>query len=79
MKLSVSEAKLAGLCYYSTGFDFKICLRARKVSGPFEKQAPEPKCFPQSVSEIVTGDASVSYGAFFFPVPSNSPSRLCES
>ena len=22
---------------------------------------------------IVTGDASVSYGAFFFPVPSNSP------
>jgi len=29
------------LCYYSTGFDFKIYLHARKVSGPFEKQAPE--------------------------------------
>ena len=29
------------LCYYSTGFDFKICLQARKVAGPFEKRAPE--------------------------------------
>ena len=28
------------LCYYSTGFHFKICLRAREVSGPLEKQAP---------------------------------------
>ena len=27
------------LCYFSTCFDFKICLRARKVSGPFEKRA----------------------------------------
>ena len=47
MKLSVNEAKLTGLCarncaslcYYSTGFDFKICLRARKATGPFEKWA----------------------------------------
>ena len=23
-----------------TGFDFKICLLTRKVTGPFEKQAP---------------------------------------
>ena len=28
------------LCYYSTGLDVKICLRARKVSGPFEKTDP---------------------------------------
>ena len=28
------------MCYYSTDSDFKICLRAQKVSGPFEKQAP---------------------------------------
>ena len=27
MKLSVKEAKLAGLCYNSTGLGFKICLR----------------------------------------------------
>ena len=29
-----------GLCYFSTGFHFKICLRTRKVTGPFEKQHP---------------------------------------
>ena len=40
-KLSVNEAKLTELCYYSTGFDFKIGLRARKVSGPSEKGALE--------------------------------------
>ena len=28
------------LCYYATGFDLKIFLRARKVSWPFEKWAP---------------------------------------
>ena len=28
------------LCYYWTIFDFKICPRARKVSGRFEKQGP---------------------------------------
>lgn len=31
-------------CYYTTGFDFKFCLRGRKVietMGSFEKQAPE--------------------------------------
>ena len=27
------------LCYYSTGFDLKICLRARKATGTFEKRA----------------------------------------
>ena len=27
-------------CYYSTSFDFKICTRARKLSGPFEKPGP---------------------------------------
>ena len=27
------------LCYYSTGFDLKICLRARKVIETFEKRA----------------------------------------
>ena len=27
------------LCYSSTGFDFKIFLRDRKVNGPFEKLA----------------------------------------
>ena len=31
------------------------------------------------VSGIVTGDAPVSYWLIFFPVPSNSPSSLCES
>ena len=29
------------LCYYSTGFDFKVCLRARKVTGTFEERAPD--------------------------------------
>ena len=28
------------VCYYSTGLDFKICLRARKVTRAFEKRAP---------------------------------------
>ena len=28
------------LCFYSTAFAFKICFRARNVSGPFEKRAP---------------------------------------
>ena len=48
MKLSVKEPKLTGFhCElrtmpFSTSFDFKICLRARKVSGPFEKRAPGP-------------------------------------
>ena len=31
-------------CYYTTGFDFKCCLRGQKVigtMGSFEKQAPE--------------------------------------
>ena len=28
------------LCYYSTGFDIKICLWAPKVIGIFEKRAP---------------------------------------
>ena len=33
------------LCYYSTGVDFQICLRARKVTRePSEKRAPGPKC-----------------------------------
>ena len=30
------------LCYYSTGLDVKICLRARKVSGPFDKRTADP-------------------------------------
>ena len=29
------------LCYYSTGFDFKVCLRARKVTGTLEERAPD--------------------------------------
>ena len=29
------------LCYYSTGCDIKICLRARKVSGSFEKRVSD--------------------------------------
>ena len=29
------------LCYYSTGLDFKICLGARKVSGPSENGPQE--------------------------------------
>ena len=29
------------LCYYSTGFDVKICLCTRKVTESFEKGAPE--------------------------------------
>ena len=28
------------VCYCSTGLDFKICLRARKVTRPFEKRSP---------------------------------------
>ena len=42
MKLSVNKEKLTGLslCYYSTGFDFKICFWVWKVSRTFEKQAP---------------------------------------
>ena len=44
MKLSLKEAKVTRLwasncATYSTGLDFKICLRAREVSGPFEKRA----------------------------------------
>lgn len=44
MKLSVNEVKLTvylskELCYYSTSFDFKICLRIRKVIGPLNKRA----------------------------------------
>ena len=41
MKLSVNDAKLTclELAYYSIGFDFKICLWARKITGPFEKRA----------------------------------------
>ena len=46
MKLSVNEAKLMvvskKLWYYSMGFEFKICIRARKVTGPFEKWGPGP-------------------------------------
>ena len=46
MKLSLNEAKLTGLwasnCVtYSTGLDLNICLRARKVSGPFKQRALE--------------------------------------
>ena len=26
--------------YYSTGFDFKICLLAQKVTGPFRRRGP---------------------------------------
>ena len=32
-KLSVNEAKLTELCYYSTGFGFKIGLRPEKFPG----------------------------------------------
>ena len=46
MKLSFNKAKLirSGLwasncATYSTGLDFKVCLRARTVSAPFEKRA----------------------------------------
>ena len=41
MKLSVNDAKLTGLelAYYLIGFDFKICLWARKITGAFEKRA----------------------------------------
>ena len=28
------------LCYYLTGFKFKICFQTQKVPGPFEKRAP---------------------------------------
>ena len=45
MKRSVNKTKSSRvsqeLRYYSTGFDFKICLRTRKVTGPFEKRAPD--------------------------------------
>ena len=48
MKLSVNKAKLirpglwvSNCATYPTGLDFKICLRVRTVSGPFEKRAPE--------------------------------------
>ena len=44
MKRSVNKTKSSRvseeLRYYSTGFDFKICLRTRKVTGSFEKRAP---------------------------------------
>ena len=47
MKLSVNKAKLirpglwvSNCAAYSTGLDFKICLRARTVSGSFEKRTP---------------------------------------
>ena len=45
MKLSDNGAKIEWfvswqLYYYSTGFDFKIYLLTRKVTGPFENQAP---------------------------------------
>ena len=49
------------LCYYSTGFDFKVCLRARKVTGTFEERAPdaatgmfvtEISCWPRSDSRF---------------------------
>ena len=48
MKLSLNEAKTDWflsweLWYYSTGFNFKIRLRARKDIGPFEKCAPSEK------------------------------------
>ena len=33
---------------------------------------------PAIVCGIVTGDVSVSYWPFSFPVPSNSPRSLCE-
>ena len=33
--------KCVELCYYSTGIDFKICLRTRKVTGPIKKRTPE--------------------------------------
>ena len=40
-----------GACNNSTSFDFKICLRARKVSGPIEKRNPAwRRCF-----ELITG------------------------
>ena len=29
------------LCYYSTDFDFEVCLRARKVTRTFEERAPD--------------------------------------
>ena len=48
MTLSYNEAKIdwfvsKELHYYSTGFDFKICLRAEIVNGHFEKRSQAPK------------------------------------
>jgi len=47
MKLSANEGRLTGL--WATNYasiqqvrKLKICLRARKVPGPFEKRAPGP-------------------------------------
>ena len=40
MKLLLNDAKSTGLWARNCAFDFKICPRARKVSGRFEKQGP---------------------------------------
>ena len=39
MKLSVNEEKFYSK-YFSTGYDFEICLRTRKVTGAFREKGP---------------------------------------
>ena len=61
MKLQVDEAKLNGFwvsncATYPTGLDFKICLRAPKVSGPFEKRAPNPSHVSRSHVKVLDFD-----------------------
>ena len=49
-------------CCYSTGFDFKICLRTRKVTGPFKKEAPDtsPDIWKNLVTFRCYGNPGVS-------------------
>ena len=66
MSLSINEwidwfASLE-LCYYSTGFDFKISLQAQRVIGPFAKRAPGRLFTFGALRE----DAYSGLGAYFF-------------
>ena len=40
------------LYYYSTAFDFEICLRTREVAGTFEKRAPALIALRQSREDV---------------------------
>ena len=56
-----------------------FCVSDSDLNSPRNNKESGAEMRPKIVSDIVTGEAPISYWPICFPVPDNSPRSLCES